>query len=164
MNKILTLRAAEVGDAPAIGALIAELMPLMTLEPDGAGAEQFIATMQAPAIADYLGQPRYWYRLGWLAGELAGVVGVRDGTHLFHLFVARRFHGGGLARQLWQAAQAGAAPGSTWTVNASPHAAAMYEHFGFRATGPRVEQGGVAWIPMYLSMPYRLASERGVVL
>src|SRR5471032_778608 len=160
MNQTLTLRPARLSDATAISALIAELMPYMTLDPDGIGAESFIATMQAPAIAGYLALQRYWYRLGWLNGELAGVVGVRDGSHLFHLFVARRFHGGGLARQLWQAAQATAASDCAWTVNSSPHAAAMYEYFGFRATGPRVEQHGVAWIPMC----YRLTPEAGVVL
>jgi GNAT superfamily N-acetyltransferase len=160
MNTTLTLRPATVDDAPAIGALIAELMPYMTLDPDGTGAEQFIATMQAPAIAGYLAQDRYWYRLALIDGELAGVIGVRDGSHVFHLFVARRFHGGGLARRLWQAARATAAPDSAWTVNSSPHAAAMYEHFGFRAIGPRVEQHGVAWIPMF----YRSAPEYGVLL
>jgi len=156
----MILRPAGVDEAPLISALIAELMPYMTLDPDGAGAGPFIASMQTPAIAGYLAQQRYWYRSAWLDGELAGVVGVRDGSHLFHLFVARRFHGGGLARQLWQAAQASAAPDCAWTVNASPHAAAMYEHFGFHATGPRVEQHGVAWIPM----AYRLTPEAGVVL
>src|SRR5471030_677966 len=123
MSKTMILRAAGVDEAPLISALIAELMPYMTLDPDGAGAGSFIASMQTPAIAGYLAQQRYWYRSAWLDGELAGVVGVRDGSHLFHLFVARRFHGGGLARQLWQAAQASAAPDCAWTVNASPHAA-----------------------------------------
>ena len=150
----MTLRPARIDDASAISALIADLMPYLTLEPDGAGADQFIASMQADAIARYVAQDRYRYQLGFVGGELAGVVAVRDGSHLFHLFVARAFHGRGLARQLWQAARDTNADAGdnkvapAWTVNSSPHAAAMYEHFGFRPAGPRIEQHGVAWIPM----------------
>lgn len=149
--KTLTLRQAVPDDAGAISALIADLMPYMTLDADGAGAEQFMASMAATAIAGYLAQPRYHYQLGFIGERLAGAVAVRDRSHLFHLFVAREFHGCGLGRQLWLAARGAAlVAGNTdgFTVNASDYALPMYQRWGFLATGPRVEQGGVAWVPM----------------
>lgn len=147
----LQLRIARRADAPAISALINDLMPYLTLEANGAGAEQFIAGMAPRALECYVSEANYRYWIGHVGAELAGVVALRDNKHLFHLFVARAFHGQGLARQMWNAAsEAARDAGNTegFTVNSSPHALAMYEHFGFVATGPRVEQQGIAYIPM----------------
>ena len=77
----LTIRQARPGDAAAVSALIAPLLPLLTLEPGGAGAGKFIETMQAPAIARVLADQRYDYQLGYVDDELAGVVAVRDHAH-----------------------------------------------------------------------------------
>jgi ribosomal protein S18 acetylase RimI-like enzyme len=151
--KTLTLRPAMPEDAAAISALIADLMPYMTLDADGAGAERFMESMAEPAIAGYLAQPRYQYLLGFIGTALAGAVAVRDRSHLFHLFVAREFHGCGLGRQLWLAARTSAlVAGNTvgFTVNSSDYALPMYQRWGFLPTGPRVEEGGIAWVPMHL--------------
>lgn len=147
------MRKAVPEDAPAISELICELMPYMTLDPAGAGAERFIASMEVPAIAACLTRENCHYQLGFMGDQLAGAVAVRDGSHLFHLFVAREFHGCGMGRQLWLAARAAAiAAGNTrgFTVNSSDYAFAMYQRWGFQPTGPRVEQGGIAYVPMHL--------------
>jgi GNAT superfamily N-acetyltransferase len=149
MEKML-MRKAERGDAGAISALIHDLMPFMTLAPDGAGAEQFMLSMAAGAIERYVTGEEYQYWTGWLDGGLAGVVALRHGTHLFHLYVARRHHGQGHARQLWDTARAALPAGQAMTVNASVYAVPMYRHFGFAATGPRIEQHGIAYVPMRL--------------
>ena len=129
MSHELTLRPALVADAPAIVALIDDLMPFLTLHPDGAGAEKFIAHCRLPAIENYLSQEKYQYQIAHLGGELdsrlAGVVAMRDNTHLFHLFVPRALHRRGIALQLWQAARgASIARGKTtgFTVNSSVYA------------------------------------------
>lgn len=147
----LTLRPALVADAPAIVALIDELMPFLTLHPDGAGAEKFIAHCRLPAIENYLSQEKYQYQIAHLDGELAGVVAMRDNTHLFHLFVPRALHRRGIALQLWQAARtASMARGNTtgFTVNSSVYALPFYESLGFVATASRVEADGIAYVPM----------------
>lgn len=150
----LILRAARREDAPAISVLILDLMPYLTLRPDGAGAEQFIAGMAVSRVAGYVTEPNYRYWIAHAGVELAGVVALRDNTHLFHLFVARAFHGRGYARQMWNAARRAAFDaGNTegFTVNSSPHAMPMYQRFGFVATGPRVEALGIAYTPMRLA-------------
>ena len=150
----LTIRQAGPGDAVAVSALIFPLLPLLTLEPDGAGAEQFIETMQVPTIARVLAEQRYDYQLGYVGDELAGVVAVRDHAHLFHLFVAAKWQGRGFGRLLWQAARKRALPGNpngVFTVNSSPFALEMYRHLGFVATAPRAEHDGIAYIPMRLT-------------
>ncbi|MGK5028317.1 GNAT family N-acetyltransferase [Janthinobacterium sp. DSP2-3-3] len=150
-----TLRPALVADAPAIVALIDDLMPFLTLHPDGAGAEKFIEHCRQPAIEGYLSQSRYAYQLAHLDGELAGVVAMRDNTHLFHMFVPRALHRRGMARRLWQAARdASIAAGNTtgFTVNASLYALPLYERLGFVATGPKVEMDGIAFVPMRMEL------------
>lgn len=151
----ITLRPALVADAPAIVALIDDLMPFLTLHPDGAGAEKFIAHCRLPAIENYLSQEKYFYQIAHLDGSsgktLAGVVAMRDNAHLFHLFVPRALHRRGLARQLWLAARdASIARGNTtgFTVNSSVFALPFYESLGFVATAPKVEADGIAYVPM----------------
>ena len=150
-----TLRPALVADAPAIVALIDDLMPFLTLHPDGAGAEKFIEHCRQPAIEGYLSQSRYAYQLAHIDGELAGVVAMRDNTHLFHMFVPRALHRRGMARRLWQAARdASIAAGNTtsFTVNASLYALPLYACLGFVATGPKVEMDGIAFVPMCMAL------------
>lgn len=151
----LTLRPALVADAPAIVALIDDLMPFLTLHPDGAGAEKFIAHCRLPAIETYLSQEKYQYQIAHLGGELAGVVAMRDNTHLFHLFVPRALHRRGLARQLWLAARDASLAKddlTAFTVNSSLYALPFYASLGFVATAPKVEEGGIAYVPMRMAL------------
>ncbi|MGK5078295.1 GNAT family N-acetyltransferase [Janthinobacterium sp. HLX7-2] len=148
---IITLRPALVADAPALVALIDDLMPFLTLCPDGAGAEKFIEHCRQPAIEGYLSLPNYAYQLAHVDGALAGVVAMRDNTHLFHMFVPRALYRRAMARRLWQAARdAALARGNTtgFTVNSSVYALPLYASLGFTPTGPRVEEGGIAFVPM----------------
>lgn len=147
----MILRDAVAADAPAISALILELAPLMTVDGKGEGAAGFLLSLAPAAIAAYIAAPNYRYQLGFLDGALAGVVAVRDGRHVFHLFVARALHGRGLARRLWAAARTAAGDADGYTVNSSCYALPMYEHFGFVASGPRVEKDGIAFVPMRLA-------------
>ena len=153
MNK-LTIRQARPGDAAAISALIVPLLPLLTLEPSGAGAEKFIETMHPPAIGRVLTDERYDYQLGHVGDELAGVVAVRDHAHLYHLFVAAKWQGRGFGRLLWQAARKRALNKNVdgvFTVNSLAFALEMYRHLGFVPAGPRAEHDGIAYTPMRLA-------------
>jgi GNAT superfamily N-acetyltransferase len=152
----MIIRPATPADAAAISALILGVSPSFTLRPDGEGAEDFLATLAPDAIAGYLASPEYAYRVAEEDGAPAGVVAVRENRHLYHLFVAPSFQGRGLSRRLWDAAMDAALragnPGE-FTVNSSLYAVAIYEKFGFRPTDPRVEQHGIAWVPMKLVLP-----------
>lgn len=151
----MDIRKAVVADAPAISQLMGRVAHFFTLHPDGQGAEAFLQTISADAIAGYLADARFTYFKAMEGGVLAGVVAVRDGSHLYHLFVDPRFQGRGWSRRLWDHARTAVAalnPGY-FTVNATPYAAPIYERFGFVATGPRVETKGIAFIPMRLVAP-----------
>ncbi len=155
----LLIRPATLQDAVAISALIHSVAHYFTLHPQGEGAEAFLQTIGVASIAGFIAAPNFHYLVGEVSHEgtmtLAGVVAMRDRTHLYHLFVAPHWQRQGIARQLWQAAQQAALaaePVTTFTVHSTPYAVPMYENFGFFATGPKLETMGIAFVPMQLSL------------
>jgi len=153
MSLNITIRSALPGDAHIISALIRAEAHHCTAHPGGDGAEQFFSSITPEAIAGYITSPNFIYLLGCMDSQPAGVVAVRDGRHLYHLFVAAKFQRRGIASNLWAQAKAKAIESGNaqgFTVNATPFALPVYERFGFEIQGARVEENGVAFVPMIL--------------
>jgi GNAT superfamily N-acetyltransferase len=152
--KPLTMRPARAGDAEAISALVTLLSRYFLADPerpeDAAG---FLAQLSPAACAERLSDPRFRHHVAEVDGALAGFVAIRDDGHLYHLFVAERFHGHGIATRLWGIgsgeARARGNPGR-FTVNSSLHAVPVYERFGFATAGTPQVQDGIAFLPMLL--------------
>jgi len=143
------IRPATTQDAEAISALINASAHHFLLDPSASGAERFLAGITPQAILGYITSSNFHYLIAEDGPNLAGAVALRDGRHLFHLFVAPTHQRQGLARALWEAAKQGAAKDlKVFTVNSSPNAVAVYERFGFAAIGPRTEMNGIAFVPM----------------
>jgi ribosomal protein S18 acetylase RimI-like enzyme len=154
MPESVTIREARAAEAPAISGLITSLARFFLADPDHPeSAAAFLETVGPAAIAQALAEERYRYHVAEVDGVLAGVVGVRDGSHLFHLFVAEPFHGRGIGARLWETARRDARargnPGR-FTVNSSRHAIGMYERMGFVATDTLQARDGVEYLPMQL--------------
>ena len=127
--------------------LVQALAPALLVRPEAAAP--FHASITPAAFTERLASPRFGYALARADGALVGLVGMRDGTHLHHLFVAAAFQRQGLGRRLWDHARAYLAAGrGPLTVNASRNAVTAYRRWGFEATGPEVQQHGVAFTPM----------------
>jgi GNAT superfamily N-acetyltransferase len=142
---------ANPADAEDISQLISGLSRFFTVHPEGLGAEAFLQTISAASIRQLIEAPNMAYFKAVRGGRLAGVVAMRDQSHLYHLFVAPAFQGAGLARLLWAHASSHARSNGNagaFTVNSTPHAVPVYERFGFTATGPRIEKNGIAFVPM----------------
>lgn len=154
------IRVATAADHQAISAL---LLPLVEkfIAPDcsAEGTTLLLGAMQPQAILGYLhGDYRYW--LAEDAAGLGGVIAVKGNNHLYHLFVAERAHGQGLARQLWSHLLAQCQDQDEFTVNASLFALPMYQHWGFVAEqGPR-ERMGIVDVPMRLILRPRFAGDK----
>lgn len=151
----MELRLATLADVPRISTLVRHLTEkYIAHEMPAAAANRLLGSMVEPAIRRYLASG-YRYHVAEVNGELAGVVAVRDNRHLYHLYVAERFQGQGLARALWQVAKAASLeagnPG-VFTVNSSRFAVGLYEKFGFVGRGEVVDEAGVIHIPMTLEL------------
>lgn len=147
----LIIRPATVADAQAIGSLIMDLLPFLTVHADARGAEAFIANVGIDAQRRYLAQEGFRYHVALREEELVGVVAVRDNTHLFHLFIREALHGQGLGQRLWELARDDAMargnPGN-FTVKAARRAAGWYHRLGFVPDGEQLEHDGIVDVPM----------------
>lgn len=153
-DRSLGIRKATLDDAPAISALILSLAHHFLLQEDGLGAEGFLLSLEPEGIARNIASPELDYYVATAAGQLMGVVAVRQGRHVFHLFVGQQFQRGGLARALWshvKAAYGWPSASVPTTVNSTPSALPFYERMGFHILGTRVETKGIAYIPMQLA-------------
>jgi GNAT superfamily N-acetyltransferase len=147
----MKLRAARPGDAEAIAGLIAGFQTELTDDPSGAGAEKFLTSVSVQAEREYLASPRYRYLVAYSDSQLAGFIAIRDGSHLFHLFVERSHQRQSFARRLWERAlQELCTPGrdGDFTVNSSLLAIPVYEAFGFVPAGPVQRENGISFLPM----------------
>ncbi|MGA9573666.1 MAG: GNAT family N-acetyltransferase [Lysobacterales bacterium] len=118
------------------------------------GREQLLTSLTPSAIAGYI-KSGFRYHVAEGEDEIVGVIGIRDNSHLFHLFVAESHQGRGLARRLWEKGMQESLwhgnPGE-FTVNSSRNAQPVYEHFGFVAqSGPMIKRG-VTFTPMRLKL------------
>jgi len=147
----MEFRAGSPADAEAIAGLIASFQSELTDDPSGAGAEKYLASISVQAEREYLNSERYGYIVAYSVSQLAGFIAIRDGSHLFHLFVDRARQRQGIARQLWQRAlEELCAPNSDgcFTVNSSLSAVPVYQAFGFLPTGPIQSAHGISFLPM----------------
>ena len=147
----IEFRAGSPADAEAIAGLIASFQSELTDDPSGAGAEEYLASVSVRAEREYLASARYRYLLAYSGSQLAGFIAIRDGSHLFHLFVERTRQRQGIARRLWeQALSELCAPSSDggFTVNSSLSAVAVYQAFGFVPVGSTQSMHGISFLPM----------------
>ena len=147
----MEFRAGLRADAEAIVGLIASFQSELTDDPSGAGAEKYLASVSLQAEREYLASERYRYLLAYLESQLAGFIAIRDGSHLFHLFVARSHQRQGIARRLWdRALRELCVPGrdGCFTVNSSLSAIPVYQAFGFVSAGSVQCMDGISFLPM----------------
>ena len=145
-------------DAVAIGLLARRVTRRWILpEQPGSAAGPLLYGMSAKVIRQKM-LDGHRFHLAWQDdGRLAGVAAMRDDSHLFQFFVSTGLHGHGIARQLWQRTMRDAilrAGTRHFTLKASAMAVPVYQHFGFRPSGPLlVSDTGLVTQPMHLDLP-----------
>lgn len=145
----MDIREAKPEDSESISLLINGVAHYFTLDPNGRGAERFLDSISTEAIRGYILSSSYHYIVAEINSKIAGVAALKEGAHLFHLFVAPPFQKKGLSRTLWNAIKdSSKLDYKEFTVNSTPYAVPVYEKFGFVVTGPRTEMNGIAFVPM----------------
>ena len=146
----MEFRAGSPADAEAIAGLIASFQSELTDDPSGAGAEKYLASVSLQAEREYLASERYRYLLAYSDSQLAGFIAIRDGSHVFHLFVERSHQRQGIARRLWERAlcELCAPSDGGLTVNSSLSAIPVYQAFGFIPTGSIQSAHGISFLSM----------------
>jgi len=162
----LEIRRASADDAASISNLVSKLSEKYIIQEFNAGgAEYLLASMEPDAIKKYI-DSGFKYHVAEIDKRVVGVVGIRDNSHLYHLFVDEKYQRRGIARELWQLAREtcldNGNPGE-FTVNSSRYARVLYEKLGFVVqTGPQ-EKNGVLFFPMKLNeLPHSIPPMRPV--
>ena len=147
----MLIRPLDPADVPAAARLLRDsAREFIVHESPPEGASTFLRENDEAGLRGYL-ERGHVYHVALDGNELAGFVAIRDNSHVFHLFVDKRWHGRGLARRLWEVARAAATQrggSGVFTVNASHHAVPVYERFGFVRSTPTQCVKGLYFNPM----------------
>lgn len=149
------IREAEIDDSGPISRMVSVLAEkFITPDFTDEGREHLLDSMTPAAIAKYI-RSGYRYHVAEDEDEIVGIVGVRENSHLYHLFVAESHQGHGLAKALWKKAMNESLcrgnPGE-FTVNSSLNAQPVYEHLGFVTLSKPITKHGVIYTPMKLKI------------
>jgi len=152
----MLIRTATIDDAQAISELLVTLSRAHIAPAFGEEGRQILLNSMTPEAIEGFMAAGFRYHVAVEEDRVVGVVGTRDESHLFHLFVADAFQGQGLATRLWHVGRdaclaSGSNPGY-FTVNSSLNAQQVYLHFGFEPLGGVREGGGVRDVPMRLEL------------
>lgn len=148
----MNISPAVAADAPAIAVLVRQYESLLVVDPEHAAP--FWESMSEQAHRANLASPRFAYFAARVEERLVGYLAMRDGTHLFNLFVQPSWLRRGIATALWKLAlqRVPAAGTAGITVNASLNAVPVYLALGFKEVGAKGQQHGIAFVPMLYSV------------
>lgn len=151
----MQIRPLEPTDIPAVSRLLRALAAeFIVHESPPEGAATFLRENDEDGVRGFV-ERGHVYHVALADGELAGFIAVRDNSHLFHMFVDKRYQRRGVARRLWEvardAARAAGNPGY-FTVNSSNHALPVYTGWGFVPTAPLQCVKGLVFTPMRLDL------------
>jgi GNAT superfamily N-acetyltransferase len=148
----MLIRPFTPADIPAAAAVLRRTAETFILhESSPKDAAVFLAEHDAAGLRRNL-DAGFVYHAAVVDGELAGFIGVRGGSHVYHLFVDARYQRRGIARALWLAARAAAQQAGhagIFTVNASNVSVPFYASLGFERTAP-MQVATVRYNPMRL--------------
>jgi GNAT superfamily N-acetyltransferase len=116
------------------------------------GRSTFRAYIEPTAIQARIAKGIDYLLLAKDGAAIVGVIAIKNSEHISLLFVAKRYHRQGIARELYWRALIGLdikAKGiHKISVHSSPYAVAIYERLGFRKTGDEREEDGIRFTPM----------------
>jgi GNAT superfamily N-acetyltransferase len=155
MDEKIRIRNLEDGEITKAHDLVASVFdefvaPLFSAE----GVDQFKSFIEPSNLADRLREDSF-ILVAEVGSEIIGVVGMRDWSHIFLLFVGRKYQGKGIAKKLVHAAlqrcdDEGRIPDKV-TVNSSPNAVGAYNRMGFVQTAEEEVRHGIRAVPMAMS-------------
>lgn len=137
-------------DAAEISALIQRLSYHFLAAPAGPETAVFFDAIGPDPMALRLAEPARVFAVARSGGGLAGVIALKDRSHVSQFFVEPHHQGQGLGRRLWDEVRrlAGVGDDSVFTVDASVNAVPVYRRLGFAECGPVTVSDGLVFVPM----------------
>jgi GNAT superfamily N-acetyltransferase len=151
------IRRATSKDAARISEL-AQAIALTFIVDDftADGRARYLEQMEPESIAKRLADGDFSWLIAEHEGAVVGVAAMQGNWHLYHLFVAKSFQRGGLARRLWEILRdevLARDPPRTFKANVPRYAIGAYARLGFRADGEMRDEKGVRYQRMTSAVP-----------
>ena len=149
---LIQIRPARLSEANSIIAMVLRSFDVI-VAPDysNEGIDYFHHEVTAESLENAINDDEI-VLVALADANLAGVIKVRDETHISMLFVDQLHQARGIGRELITRAVAeiqNRTPHATIiTVNSSPFAVPVYIHMGFQAAGPETETDGMKYFPL----------------
>jgi GNAT superfamily N-acetyltransferase len=151
--RIRELEEDEIDEAHVLVSAVFDefVAPLFSDE----GIREFKSFIEPPKLRERL-RSNSFILVAETNAKLVGVIGVRDWSHVFLLFVKGDRQRKGIARSLLaealQRCRTANPDLSKVTVNSSPNAAGTYRRMGFIPTSEEQLTNGVRYVPMVLDL------------
>ena len=147
------IRPLHDTDIAAVAALMRALSEeFIVNEGSAAAASSFVRENDEAGLRGFI-RAGIVYHVAERDGAILGFIGVRNRSHLFHMFVDKQYHRQGIARALWAVARQTARDAGhrgPFTVNSSNYALPVYKAMGFVQTEPMQCKNGLFYNPMQL--------------
>jgi GNAT superfamily N-acetyltransferase len=154
--RIRDLEGDEIGEAHTLVSSVFDefVAPLFSDE----GIHEFKSFIEPSRLIERLRADSF-ILVAEIDGEMVGVIGVRDWSHVFLLFVKSNHQRKGIARLLLLEALKRCKKAKPdlekITVNSSPNAMGTYRRMGFIQTSEEQLANGIRYIPMVLHLSAR---------
>ena len=142
----MKVEKAKVEDSQEMSELMLSLVKKQILPTCNEGAwEKLSVAMSTSSIRGFL-ENKYEYDLiRNHQGKIVALIGIKDLSHLYHLFVVEEYQGKGFSRKLWDMAKERSIKDHgirNFTVNSALNSQAVYAKFGFVPVSGVRNRGG----------------------
>jgi len=145
----MNIRVVTKNDVNDICKLVMSLSHYYLKDKEGELPEWFAATLTRTAFLKRIENIEFSNFLYESQGSIIGYIAMKGNSHLYHLFVAEKEQGKGIARKLWQYA-IGYCVSDMYTLRSSLYAVPIYKKLGFVESDTVQEKEGIGFQPMEL--------------
>tara|TARA_B100000902_G_scaffold282918_1_gene268923 strand:+ start:250 stop:855 length:606 start_codon:yes stop_codon:yes gene_type:complete len=146
-SKNMKIRKAEISDVGDVAELVRSLSHFYLEEGQEELPNWFSQTLHDSSFRDRFTSIEYRNYVAEVDGVVVGYISVRNGLHLYHLFVLPTYHNKGIARSLWQFC-VDELEIQRCTVRSSLYAIPIYSKFGFKPIDDVSYKDGIGFQPM----------------
>jgi GNAT superfamily N-acetyltransferase len=145
----MSIRTAAEADVAQIARLVSSLTHYYLDDPAQQLPQWFADTLTENTFSERISNSAFLNLVFEESGGISGYLSLKDGSHLYHLFVAATVQRKGVAGRLWTAAK-DRSDSRIYTLRSSISAVPFYRHFGFVESGPAGDKDGISFQPMEL--------------
>lgn len=145
----MIIRQAKFEDALEIQALVFSLSHFYLESSNSLLPQWFKESLTITEFQKRLSDKDYVNIVYTEKGLIVGYLSIKNGNHIFHLFIDKNFQRQGISKQLWAYAITQSS-NTTYTVRSSIYAISVYKSFGFEITEAENNRDDLAYQSMKL--------------